>query len=147
MPTSLLPDTPCLSSPRLSTAADMLISHKSSPKSLHSFLRSVAGSSSSSNYSGRESALVFANYLSSHFSVFQPKALHSKALSYLSELRRTTCPEESHSFCSPFFPIEFFAAATNISSPTATGPDKVAYSMLKHFLRSGMDFLLIFNLS
>ena len=39
-------------------------------------------------------------------------------------------------------------AAQNLSSSTATGPDKVAYPMLKHLPRSGMDFLLhIFNLS
>ena len=56
---------------------------------------------------------------------------------------------ESHSsFCSPFSLAEFLAAASNLSSSTATGPDKVAYPMPKHLPRSGMDFLLhIFNLS
>ena len=112
-----------------------------SPKSVHSLLRSIAGSPSS--------ASVYAAYLRSHFSVSQPKALRSRARCYLSELRRTTCPVESHSsFCSPFSPAEFLAAASNLSSSTATGPDKVAYPMLKHLPRSGMDFLLhIFNLS
>ena len=39
-------------------------------------------------------------------------------------------------------------AASNLSPSTATGPDKVAYPMLKHLPRSGRDFLLyIFNLS
>ena len=38
--------------------------------------------------------------------------------------------------------------ASNLSSSTAIGPDKVAYPMLKHLPRSGMDFRLhIFNLS
>ena len=71
------------------------------------------------------------------------------ARGYLSELCRATCPEESHlSFCSSFSFPEFLAAASNLSSSTATGPDKVAYPMLKHLPRSGMDFLLhIFNLS
>ena len=42
----------------------------------------------------------------------------------------------------------FLAAATELSSSTATGPDKVAFPTLNHFRRSGMDFLLhIFNLS
>ena len=97
----------------------------------------------------RESALVYAAYLRSHFSVSQPKALRSRARGYLTELRRATCPVESHSsFCSPFSPAEFLAAASNLSSSTATGPDKVAYPMLKHLPRSGMDLLLyIFNLS
>ena len=38
-------------------------------------------------------ALVFVNYLRSHFSVSQPKALRSRATGYLSELRRATCPK------------------------------------------------------
>ena len=61
-------------------------------------------------------------------------------------LRRATCPEESRvSICSAFSPAEFLAAATNLS--TATGPDKVAYPMLKYLSRSDIDFFLhIFNL-
>ena len=100
-------------------------------------------------FSPRKSALVYAAYLRSHFSVSQPKSLRSRARDYLSELRRATCPEESHSsFCSPFSTTELLAAASNLSSSTATGPDKVTYPMLKHLPRSDMDFLLhIFNLS
>ena len=123
---------------------------------MHSLLHSIAGSpfssSSSPNFpncsSIRESASVYAAYLRSHFCVSQPKALRSRARGYLSELRRATCPVESHSsFCSPFSPAEFLAAASNLSSSTATGLDKVAYPTLKHLSRSGMDFLLhIFNL-
>ena len=96
-----------------------------------------------------ESASVYAAYLRSHFSVSQPKTLCSRARSCLSELRQATCPEESYSsFCSPFFPAEFLAAASNLTYSTATGPDNVAYPMLKHLPRPGMDFLFhIFNLS
>ena len=81
--------------------------------------------------------------------VSQPKALRSRARGYLTELRRATCSVESHSsFCSSFSPAEFLAAASNLCSSTATGPDNVAYPMLKHLPRSGMDLLLhIFNLS
>ena len=130
---------------------------KSNPKSVYFFLCSVAGSSSSSSFSPnfpncssrRESASVYADYLRSHFSVSQPKVLRSRVRGYLSELRRATCPEESHlSFCSSFSPAEFLAAASNLSSSTATDPDKVAYPMLKHLPRSGTVFLLhILNLS
>ena len=130
---------------------------KSVHLSVYSLLRSIAGSPSSSSSSPnfpncsspRKSASVYAAYLSSHFSVSQPKALCSRARGYFSELRRATCSEESHSsFCSPFSLAEFLAAASNLSSSSATGPDKVAYPMLKHLPRSGMDFLLyIFNLS
>ena len=133
------------------------LSRKSNPKSVHSLLCSIAGSPSSSSSSPnfpncsspRESASVYVAYLRSHFSVSQPKALHSRARGYLSELCQATCLEESHSsFCSPFSLAEILAAASNLSSSSATGPDKVAYPMLKHLPRSGMDFLLhIFNLS
>ena len=129
------------------------LSPKSNLESVHS-LCSIAGSSSSSpNFlncsSPRKSASIYAAYLRFNFSISQPKALRSRARNYLSELRRATCPEESHSsFCSPFSPAKFFAASSNVSWSTATGPDKVAYSMLKHLPRSRTDFLLhIFNLS
>ena len=114
---------------------------------------SASPSSSSPNFpncsSPRESASVYAAYLRSHFSVSRPKALRSRARGYLYELRQATCSEESHwSFCSSFSLAEFLAAASNFSSSTATGADKVAYPMLKHLPRSGMAFLLhIFNLS
>ena len=96
-----------------------------------------------------ESASVYAAYLRSRFSVSQPTTLRSRTRGYLSELRRATCPKESHSsFCSPFSPTELLAAASNLFPSNATGPDKVAYPMLKHLPRSGMDFLPhIFNLS
>ena len=132
------------------------LSPKSNPKTVYSLLRSIAGSppssSSSPNFPNcfpRKSASVYAAYLRSHFSISQPKALRSRARGYLSELRRATCPEASHSsFCSPFSSTERLAAASNLSPSTATGPDKVAYPMLKHLPRSGMDLLLyIFNLS
>ena len=92
------------------------LSPKSDPKSVHSLLCSIAGSPTSSSSSPnlpnssspRESALVHAAYLRSHFSVSQPKALCSRARGYITELRRATCPEESHlSFCSPFSPADF----------------------------------------
>ena len=133
------------------------LSPKSNPKAVYSLFHYTTGSPSSSSLSPnfpncsspRESASVHAAYLRSHFSVSQPKALRSRARGYLSELCQATCPEQSHSsFCSPFSPTEFLAAASNLSSSTATGPDKVTYPMLKHLPRSGMDFLLhIFNLS
>ena len=133
------------------------LSPKSNPKTVYSLLRYIAGFpfsySSSPNFpncsSPRESASVYAAYLRSHFSVSQPMTLRSRARGYLSELHRATYSVESHSsFCSPFSPAEFLAASSNLSSSTAIGPDKVAYPMLKHRPRSGMDFLLyIFNLS
>ena len=133
------------------------LSPKSNPKTVHSLLCSITGSpslsSSSPNFpkcsSPREFALVYTAYLRSHFSVSQAKILRSRARGYLFELRHATCPDEFHSsFYSSFSSAELFATASNLFASTATGPDKVAYPMLKHLPRSGMDFLLhIFNLS
>ena len=126
------------------------LSPRSNPKSVHSLLCSIASSPSSSSSSPdfpdcsspRESASVYAAYLRSHFSISKPKALCSRARGYFSEFRRTTCSVKSQSsFFFPFSPAEFLAAASNLSSSTATGPGKVAYPMLKHLPRSGMDFL------
>ena len=124
------------------------LSPKSKPKSVHSLLRSIAGSSSSPNCSSpRESASVYAAYLRSHFSVSQPKALRSRARGYLSELHRATCTVESHSsFCSPFTLAEFHAAASNLSSSTATVPEKVAYPMLKHLPALAWIFFFTFSI-
>ena len=93
------------------------LSPRSNPKSVHSLLRSIAGSPNFPNCSSpRKSASVYAAYLRSHFSVSKPKALRSRARGYLSELRRATCPVESHSFfCSLFSPAEILAAASNLS--------------------------------
>ena len=155
--TSPLPDAPRQSSPKLRLRhyrRFALLFHLNLYTLFFALsLALLFSSSSSPNFpncsSPRESAAVYAAYLRSHFSVSQPKALRSTARRYLTELRRATCSVESHSsFCSPFTLAEFLAAASNLSSSTATGPDKVAYSMLKHLPRSGMDFLLhIFNRS
>ena len=156
--TSALLDAPRQSLPRPRLRHGERPSLLVDQKSVHSLFRSIAGfpssSSSSPNFPNcsflRESALVYTAYLRSYFSVSQTKTLRSTARGYLSELRHATCPEKSHSFfCSSFSPTELLAAASNLSSSTATGQDKVAYPMLKHFPPSGKDFLLlhIFNLS
>ena len=63
------------------------------------------------------------------------------ARSYLSELRRNTYSGEFHSsLCSPFSSTELLVVATNRSSSTATGLDKIANHMLKYIPRSGIDF-------
>ena len=46
----------------------------------------------------------------------------------------------SEIFCSRFSSAEFLPGASNLSFFTATGPGKVAYSMLKQFPLSGMEF-------
>ena len=104
---------PLLDAPRQSSPRPRLrhgsqlafLFHLSLTLNLCSLLLSITGSpslsSSSPNFpncsSPRKPASVFVAYLRSHFSVSQPKALRSIARGYLTELRRATCPEESHS--------------------------------------------------
>ena len=81
------------------------LSPRSNPKSVHSLLRSIAGSpsspSSTPNFpncsSPRESASVYVAYLRSHFSVSQPKTLikikiqTQKKIELSSEKKVNTC--------------------------------------------------------
>ena len=108
---------------------------KSNPKSVHSLLRSIAGSPSSSSSSlnfpncspPRESTSVYAAYLRSHFSVSQPKTLRSRARSYLTELRRATCFEESYlSFCFPFYPRNFLWVPLSSPCPLPLAQTKLS---------------------
>ena len=82
------------------------------------------------------------------FFCLSAKGLRSRARCYLTELSRASFLKESHSsFCFPLICGEFFVAAANFSSSTATNPDRVAYPMLKHLPPSGVDlFLHVFNL-
>ena len=142
---SPLPDVLCLSLPRLRHGRQLtFLSWPNLALNLCtlSFILSLAPPSSSP----RESASVFADYLRSHFSVSQPKVLHSRIRGYLYKLCQATCLEEFHS---SFFSLaEFPWAASNLSSSTATGPDKVAYPMLKYLPHFDMDFLFqLFNLA
>ena len=107
------------------TCSSLLL--KSYPKCVYSLFCSIAGSSSSSpNFlncsSPRESALVFVDYLRSHFSVSQPKTLRSRARGYLSGFHRATSPTESHSpFAPPSPPLNFLRlpSASPCSLPLA----------------------------
>ena len=126
------------------------LSPKSNHKYVHSLLRSIAGSPSSSSSSPNFSKLFLSQGIGFGLCCLPEIPLFRFSdRGYLSELRRATCPEESHSsYCSSFSLAEFLAAASNLSSSTATCQDKVAYPMLKHLPRSGMDFLLhIFDFS
>ena len=84
--TSLLPNMLHLSSPRLRHGrrlALLSLSPTSDPKSVYFLLHAHTGSYSSLSFPNcsfpRKSASVFVNYLIFHFSVSQPKALHSRA--------------------------------------------------------------------
>ena len=103
-------------------ATSSSLSPKFNPKSVYSLLHSVAVSSSSSpNFpncsSSRESALVFSDYLRSHFSVSQPKALCSRArATFPSSAKPRALRSLTHSFASPS-PLLNFLQLPLVSRP------------------------------
>ena len=101
------------------TTCSLLLA-KSNPKSVHSLLRSLLP------------PLFFSQGIGFGLCRLPEITLfHFSAKGYLSELCRATCPVESHSsFCSPFILAKFHGAAFNLTSSTATGPDKVSCPML-----------------
>ena len=105
-----------------------------SPKSVHSLLSSIAGSSSSCSSSPNfpncsslgESASVYAAYLRSHFSVSQPKALHSKAeATFLSTAEPRAPWSLTHLFALLSLPLNFLQLP-----PTSPRPLPLAQTKL-----------------
>ena len=84
---------------------------------------------------------MYADYLRSHFSFSPPKLLRAEAEA---PCTRFDGPGALRSLISlsalPF--TKFLACATNLSSSTVTGSDKVAYPMLKHLPCFSMGFYL-----
>ena len=69
----------------------------------------------------------------------------------MNELWKANCEDASSlhiSFCSPFSLNELSTAISNLSSSTASGPDQIAYPLLKHLPEPAkLLFLSIFNRS
>ena len=106
------------------------LSPRSNPKSVHSLLRSIAGSlslsSSSPNCSPRESASVYAAYLRSYFSVSQPKTMRSRARGYsLSSAEPRALQSLTRPFALLSLPRNFFRLP-----PTSPRPLPVAQTKL-----------------
>ena len=103
------------------------LSPKSNPISVHSVLRSIAGSSSSSSYfpnccSRRESTSVYAAYLRSHLSVSQPEATslssaEPRALWSLTRLSALLSPPLKFLQLPPTSPRPLPLAQTKLSIP------------------------------
>ena len=69
----------------------------------------------------------------------------------MNELRKASCEDASslhNSFCSPFSLTELSTAICKLSSSTASGPDQIAYPLLKHLPEPAQLLLLsLFNKS
>ena len=90
-------------------------------------------------------------YLCSHLSQATPRSSRRAERQFMNELRKASCEDASslhNSFCSSFSLTELSTAISNLSSSTASGPDQIAYPLLKHLPEPAQLFLLsLFNRS
>ena len=98
-----------------------------------------------------DTANHFASYLRSRLSQATPRSSRIAERQFMSELRKASCEDASslhNSFCSPFSLTELSTAISNFSSSTASGPDQIAYPLLKHLPEPAQLLLLsLFNRS
>ena len=91
--------------------------------------------------------LTFAHiYLKRH-----PRSSRRAGRHFMKELRKASCEDASslhNSFCSPFSLVELSITIYKLSSSTASGPDQIAYPLLKHLHEPAQLLLLsLFNRS
>ena len=96
-----------------------------------------------------DTANHYASYLRSHLSQATSRSSRRAKRQFMNELRKASCEDDSSlhkSFCSPFSLTELSIAICNHSSSTASGPDQIAYPLLKHLPEPGQLLLLsLFN--
>ena len=135
------------------------LSPKSNSKSVHSLLRSIAGSSSSSfsspNFPNcffpKKSASVYAAYLRSHISVSQPKALRSRAeTTSLSSAKARALWRLTRSFALPSLSLNFlrlpstFLVHCHWPRQSCLSHAKASSSLWHGFSFSHLQSLLVF---
>ena len=80
-----------------------------------------------------------------------PRTSRRAERQFMNELRKTSCEDASslhNSFCFPFSLTELSTAICNLSSSPASGPDQIAYPLLKHLPEPAQLLLLsLFNRS
>ena len=119
----------------------------SDPRAVFRLLNAISGKKNTSQDSSfpdctcpLDTANHFASYLRSRLSQATPRSS-----------RKASCEDASslhNSFCSPFSLIELSTAISNFSSSTASGPDQIAYPLLKHLPEPAQLLLLsLFNRS
>ena len=98
-----------------------------------------------------DTANHYVSYLHSHLSQATPRSSRRAERQFMNELRKASCEDASslhNSFCSPFSLTELSTAISNLSSSTASGPDQIAYPLLKHLPEPAQLLLLsLFNRS
>ena len=94
-----------------------------------------------------DTASHYASYLRSHLSQATPRTSCRAERQFMNGLRKASCENASslhNSFCFPFSLAELSTATSKLSSSTASGPDQIAYPLLKHLHESAQLLLLSF---
>ena len=134
------------------------LSPRSDPRAVFRLLNATSGKKNTSQdpsftdcTSPLDTANHYASYLHSHLSQATPRSSRRAERQFMNELRKASCEDASslhNSFCSPFSLTELSTAISNLSSSTASGPDQIAYPLLKHLPEPAQLLLLsLFNRS
>ena len=134
------------------------LSPRSDPRAVFRLLNAISGKKNTSQDSSfpdcacpLDTANHFASYLRSRLSQATPRSSRRAERQFMNELRKASCEDASslhNSFCSPFSLTELSTAISNFSSSTASGPDQIAYLLLKHLPEPAQLLLLsLFNRS
>ena len=134
------------------------LSPRSDPRAVFRLLNAISGKKNTSQDSSipdctcpLDTANHFASYLRSRLSQATPRSSRRAERQFMDELRKASCEDASslhNSFCSPFSLTELSTAISNFSSSTASGPDQIAYPLLKHLPEPAQLLLLsLFNRS
>ena len=134
------------------------LSPRSDPRAVFRLLNAISGKRNTSQDSSfpdctcpLDTANHFASYLRSRLSQATPRSSRRAERQFMNELRKASCGDASslhNSFCSPFSLTELSTAISNFSSSTASGPDQIAYPLLKHLPEPAQLLLLsLFNRS
>ena len=128
------------------------LSPRSDPRAVFRLLNAISGKKNTSHdpsfpdcTSPFDTANHYASYLRSHLSQATPRSSRRAERQFMNELRKASCEDASslhNSFCSPFSLNELSTAISNLSSSTASGPDQIAYPLLKHLPEPAQLLLL-----
>ena len=134
------------------------LSPRSDPRAVFRLLNAISGKKNTSQDPSfpdctcpLDTANHYASYLRSHLSQATPRSSRRAEQQFMNELRKASCEDASslhNSFCSAFSLTELSTAISNLSSSTASGPDQIAYPLLKHLPEPAQLLLLsLFNRS
>ena len=128
------------------------LSPRSDPRAVFRLLNAISGKKNTSQdpsfpgcTSPLDTANHYASYLRLHLSQATPRTLRKAKRQFMNELRKASCEDASslhNSFCSPFSLTELSTAICNLSSSTTSGPDQIAYPLLKHLPEPAQLLLL-----